>query len=124
MAGEAKLLLISLLAMTFLTTNSQNYFTYEDCDRSCRALNISCLISKESDGFLNRCTKSMDACGMQANSDTVCMRPNLPPVGGEIEWPEYKRLYHPYKPQDADGSKLLHLALSGAALLLGLFTFV
>ena len=105
-------------------TRQPSYFSYDDCNPSCIATNVSCLIDKVGDTFPSWCVVSQLSCTTQSSSRQVCLRPELPPLGGEAIWQEFKNKYHPPEIIHIDDSKLLHFALAGAGALLALFIFL
>lgn len=122
MAYRTTLCLTLVLAAQIYITWAQNYFNYDtDCDLPCRSLNYSCVIIREKEDYIKRCTKSAEACTRQATPDSVCLRPNLPAVGGEREWASYKAKFHPNIPKVINDSWLLHVVLVAAGLLTGAF---
>ena len=60
------------------------FFTYDDCDETCKKEFVSCTMSEETKRyFLCHCIKSELACELQATPVVVCLRPGgAPPLGG------------------------------------------
>lgn len=102
--------------------NSQNYFTYDDCSTECITKHISCIITTQNKtDFLRRCTPSAEACNEEAGPDSVCLRPDLPPIGGEHIWMRFKQKYHPSNdPNDTNQNGIFHIVLATSGLLLGM----
>ena len=84
---------LSLLVLKLIQARNsdQDYFTYNDCDLSCRIKNISCAITEISKTYFPcECIESPQACENLASDYTVCLRFNQPPLGGSLIWNDYK----------------------------------
>ena len=68
------------------------FFTYDDCDETCKKEFVSCTISEETKRyFLCHCIKSELACELQATPVVVCLRPGgAPPLGGAKIWNDFE----------------------------------
>ena len=79
-------------ALFFTTITCINcFFTYSDCDKSCRDQQISCIISEETKQyFVCKCLKDEIACALLATPVVVCLRPSAAPSGGKEIWDDFK----------------------------------
>lgn len=71
-----------------------NYFSYYDCQEACIIQNNSCLISFLENAFVRPCSGSFSNCESEYSPDMVCLRPNLPALGGENIWPLFRSQYY------------------------------
>ena len=105
---------------------SENYFTYNDCKYECIETNTSCTITEVIHDFINICVNSAQYCEQTASSTRVCLRPNLPPIGGEDIWVHYKERYPTSTttetPHKQDKVIQLELTIEGALLALFMLT--
>ena len=86
---------ITLTYMIIFVNAYPNYFTYNDCDPECSKLNQSCTITEVQGDFPKVCYTSPNICEEEADSWTVCLRLNEPPVGGENIWNDFKQRFYP-----------------------------
>ena len=81
---------VSVIFIMIFLIPSEAFFTYEDCDESCRAQQISCVISEETKQFfVCHCLESETTCEILATPITVCLQPNRDPIGGQKIWDDY-----------------------------------
>lgn len=99
MSVQAKLI-IFLLPFVLHSVQATGYFTYDDCSEQCKLNTLSCTIRSVSinnpintNDFLIECFESSLKCKYTASDWVVCLRPTLPPLGGEILWPIYARTH-------------------------------
>ena len=85
----------NLLIIASLLAGALGYFDYSDCEIECRSSNESCTISMiNSENFPCDCIKYDASCLNLATRKTVCIRKDLPAVGGEDIWDAYNK-YNP-----------------------------
>ena len=101
----------------YVESESDDYFSYNDCDYKCISLNESCTISEVNGNFLNLCYTSALKCETMATVWMVCLRPDQPPIGGESIWTEYKQRHKPTTtteptPTESDNCNVWKITLS------------
>ena len=74
-------------------SEAAGYFTYTDCPTECIKQNLSCTISADENDFLKQCIKSTLKCTYAASKLETCLRLDLPPIGGELLWLQYKETH-------------------------------
>ena len=125
MASQTNILIVVVAALSATVTAQLNYFDYSsDCERDCIKQNISCLIQKEKDHYPSWCQASPMTCCSEASSGVVCLRPNLPAIGGESIWLSFRDKFHPSEPRDMPYRRYLHYALAGAGALIAIIVFL
>ena len=127
MASPASLLLVlsSLFSQT-IESARPNYFRFDDCADGCKTLNISCTIERSSiNDFQSFCHSDPSVCADEATALVVCLRPNLPPIGGETVWLEFRDKRYPNLPPNViPDNGLLHLVLAAVGALIALAIFL
>ena len=86
-------LIFTLPFVTFPFTEAAGYFTYTHCPSECINQNLSCTISTDQNDFLKQCIVSTLKCTYAANRLETCLRLDLPPIGGELLWLQYKKTH-------------------------------
>ena len=111
----------------------ENYFTFSDCPSVCTLQNISCIIYESNGVFKDECLSSNLSCIRESSARTVCLRPELSPIGGESIWSKYKeqRETNSTTPPQCDMRSQIPLIVSAslnaffvASLFIGLATLV
>lgn len=77
-------------------SNARHWFDYSDCGFICMSNNQPCLIRYSSTGFITECMLD-GKCTQSANDHAVCLRENLPPMGGRNIWIPFIK-QHPDEP--------------------------
>ena len=82
-----------LAALSCSVSVTAAFFTYDDCDDTCKEEFVSCTISEETKKFfLCHCIKSELACELQAIPVVVCLRPGVAPaLGGAKIWNDFEK---------------------------------
>ena len=126
MAVQTKILptgFIGLIVQTAVLARP-NYFRFDDCGGDCISLNVSCTIQRSSSGFVSECHKLSSSCAQIATELIVCLRPNLPPLGGEQIWIAFRDKRYPNKPDIVVDNYVLHYVLVAAGALVALVAFL
>ena len=126
MASQATLLLVSVIGLSVQTMafNPPNYFRFDDCSSDCISLNISCTIQRSPNKFVSECHTLSSACVEFADKQTACLRPNLPPLGGEEIWLAFRDQHYPNIPDVVVDNYVLHYILIAAGALVALVLFL
>lgn len=114
---------VGLLVQTAVLAQP-NYFRFDDCSKTCVSLNVSCTIQESSDDFVSECYKLSSSCAQIASNTIVCLRPNLPPLGGEQIWLAFRDKCYPNKPDIVVDNYVLHCVLVAAGALVALAVFL
>ena len=82
----------ALAALLCSVTMTAAFFTYDDCDDTCKREFNSCIISEETKKFfICHCIKSELACEELATPVVVCLRPGgAPALGGAKIWNDFR----------------------------------
>ena len=113
-------LILTLPFVTFPFSEAAGYFTYTDCPSECINQNLSCTISADQNDFLKQCIESTLKCTYAASKLETCLRFDLPPLGGELLWLQYKQTH-----KTPDCRKPTSFFLSNNALIIsGVFNIV
>lgn len=89
---------VILLSFTAVGAND-DYFTYSDCDDTCKQKKLCCTITEvSSDYFPCMCSRDQEQCEALASEFTVCLQPDRPAIGGQTIWPDFKRHFAPTEP--------------------------
>ena len=123
MSSVPVLTMLSLFLLAAPCPLVPNYFSYYDCQEGCITSNLSCTISYIDNSFIRPCSSSFPNCELEANTDTVCLRPNMPAVGRENIWPSFRSLYYsnatdPESDEIRYRTKLLYIASYTTGILL------
>ena len=129
MSLSRNLSLLLFASLAFSKHSYPNYFSYYDCDDSCIARNLSCLIALSGTEFVRPCSLSPQVCESEATPTMVCLRPSLPPVGGESIWFTFKSRYYsnssdPQSDKIKLQTKLIIFTSSLAAVLMAVLLFL
>ena len=89
-----KLAFLSFLLLN--ETEARYWFDYSDCGVICMASDQPCLIRLLLNGFETECMLD-GRCMRSAGDHAVCLRKNLPPIGGDHIWTLFKEA-HPDTP--------------------------
>lgn len=68
----------------------ESFFTYNDCDSSCKKNSRSCLIEEVTANYFSCECVSEIVCESHASPTRVCLVPNRPALGGEDIWIAFK----------------------------------
>jgi len=98
MAASSVQKLLLLIWFLGFVVSSPIYFGYEsDCPVRCVALKESCTIQENGDDFDKICYKQDSFCVERASPESVCLRTDGQPLGGEKIWEAYRQKYYPDK---------------------------
>lgn len=126
MAAQAAVFVIIFLSLLVQTmaTAQPNYFRFEDCGSDCISLNISCTIQRSIKAFASECHVLSSACSEISSETIACLRPNLPPLGGEEIWLAFRDEKYPNRPDVVVDNYVLHYILVAAGALTALVVFL
>ena len=97
----AELISLIILLVTFSSgvVSERFYFDYSDCNSTCVKPYEYCLIYNPAiNKFKIHCTALEYNCLSDHTHHVVCLRPNQPPLGGELIWLNFKKNHLQPKP--------------------------
>ena len=84
-----------------------SYFDFAlDCEADCVKLNLSCTIKQLGKEFMKSCYDERAVCESHESMTTVCLRKDLPPLGGSQIWPQYSAKFRPNPPGPAKSDRI------------------